>query len=222
MLRCSNCSPRIRRVLTSSGTSSGSFFAASVFGRSEVLEREHAVEAHRLGQRQRLVEFGLGLAWKSDDHIGRKLHLRDGRADSRDEIQVLFARVTAPHARQRAGRTRLHRQVHVLADCGQIAHRGDQTVGRVPRMRARKANAAHAGHVVDRLEQRGKVARGIVGRLIVIDDLPEELHFRLGRWPPRARTSARISAFDRMRSWPRVYGTTQNAQKSLQPSMMVT
>ena len=37
MRRCSNCSPRIRRVLTSSGTSSGSRFDASVFGRSEYL-----------------------------------------------------------------------------------------------------------------------------------------------------------------------------------------
>jgi DNA helicase-2/ATP-dependent DNA helicase PcrA len=34
--------------------------------------------------------------------------------------------------------------------------------------------------------------------------------------------SARMSATGRMRSCPRVYGTTQNAQNSLQPSMMVT
>ena len=37
-----------------------------------------------------------------------------------------------------------------------------------------------------------------------------------------SRTSARISAFARIRSWPRVYGTTQKLQYSLQPSMIVT
>ena len=36
------------------------------------------------------------------------------------------------------------------------------------------------------------------------------------------RTSARMSALGRIRSWPRVYGTTQKLQNSLQPSMIVT
>ena len=36
------------------------------------------------------------------------------------------------------------------------------------------------------------------------------------------RASARMSATGRIRSWPRVYGTTQKAQNSLQPSMIVT
>ena len=36
------------------------------------------------------------------------------------------------------------------------------------------------------------------------------------------RTSARMSAFGRIRSCPRVYGTTQKLQYSLQPSMIVT
>ena len=31
-----------------------------------------------------------------------------------------------------------------------------------------------------------------------------------------------MSAFGRIRSWPRVYGTTQKLQNSLQPSMIVT
>ena len=40
MRRCISCKPRIRRVFVSSGTSSGSFFEASVFGRSEYLNEK--------------------------------------------------------------------------------------------------------------------------------------------------------------------------------------
>ena len=76
-------------------------------------------------------------------------------------------------------------------------------------------------HLVQPFEQAGEVARGIVRRLVVIDDLPEQLHF-LAPVSTAWRASARMSATGRMRSWPRVYGTTQNAQNSLQPSMMVT
>jgi hypothetical protein len=89
-------------------------------------------------------------------------------------------------------------------------------------MRAREADAIDAGNLVDRFEQCREIARRIVRRLVVVDDLAEELHLPAGRSPRPSRTSARISAFDRMRSWPRVYGTTQKAQKSLQPSMIVT
>ena len=43
-------------------------------------------------------------------------------------------------------------------------------------MRARKPDALDARHLVHGLEQRRKVARGIVRRLVVIDDLPEQLN----------------------------------------------
>ena len=77
------------------------------------------------------------------------------------------------------------------------------------------------GDLVHRLEQRREIAGGIVRRLVVIHDLSEELHFPAAAAAACA-TSARISALGRIRSWPRVYGTTQKAQKSLQPSMIVT
>src|SRR5678815_1948273 len=46
----------------------------------------------------------------------------------------------------------------------------------MPRMRTRKADTVDAVNVVDRRQQRGKVTRRIVGRLVVIDDLPQELN----------------------------------------------
>ena len=76
-------------------------------------------------------------------------------------------------------------------------------------------------NVVDRFEQRREVAGRVVRGLVVIHDLPEELHLPQAA-AAASRTSARISAFGRIRSWPRVYGTTQKLQYSLQPSMMVT
>ena len=63
----------------------------------------------------------------------------------------------------------------MLADGRQVAHGGDQPLRRVTRMRAGKPDAAHARHLVDRFEQAGEVAGRIVRRLVVIDDLPEQL-----------------------------------------------
>ena len=45
------------------------------------------------------------------------------------------------------------------------------------RMRAGEPDALDPGHVVDCLEQAGKVAARIVGRVVVIHDLSEQLHF---------------------------------------------
>ena len=89
-------------------------------------------------------------------------------------------------------------------------------------MRAGEADALDAGDVVNRLEQPGEVAAGIVRRLVVVHDLPEQLDLASGPAATASRTSARMSAFGRIRSWPRVYGTTQKLQNSLQPSMIVT
>ena len=79
-------------------------------------------------------------------------------------------------------------------------------------MRAGEADALDARDFVHRLEQPGEVARRVVRRLVVIHDLPEELHLARARSRQPSRTSARISAFGRIRSWPRVYGTTQKLQ----------
>ena len=43
-------------------------------------------------------------------------------------------------------------------------------------MRAREADAVEPGHLVDGFEKAREVAAGIVGSLVVIDDLSQELH----------------------------------------------
>ena len=59
---------------------------------------------------------------------------------------------------------------------GEIAERRDEAPGHMPGMRAREPDPLDARHVVDGLEQPRKVTAGVVGRLVVIDDLAEELH----------------------------------------------
>ena len=71
-------------------------------------------------------------------------------------------------------------------------------------------------------EQRCEVAPRIVRRLIVVHDLTEQLDFFVPVRPPPESLRLTMSRFGRIRSWPRVYGTTQNEQNSLQPSMIVT
>src|SRR6188508_2822717 len=46
-------------------------------------------------------------------------------------------------------------------------------------MRAREANPLDAGHVVDGFEEPREIAGGIVGRLVMVHDLPEQLYFRM-------------------------------------------
>jgi hypothetical protein len=70
----------------------------------------------------------------------------------------------------------LDRQVEVLADPWKVANGGNQAIARVAWMWAREPNALDAWHFMHGFEQRGKVARRVVWRLIVIHYLPEELH----------------------------------------------
>ena len=143
---------------------------------------------------------------------------RSRPTSSRYSSRVWRRRIAAEHAR-RAG---LHRQVQVPADLRQVAHRRDHPRRDVARMRAGEADPLEPGDLVEPLEQRREVARRVVGRLVVVDDLPEQLDFAARPVSAAWRASARMSATGRIRSWPRVYGTTQKAQNSLQPSMMVT
>ena len=89
------------------------------------------------------------------------------------------------------------------------------------RVRAREAYAFDTLDVVHAFEERREIAGGIVRRLIVIHDLTEKVNLFMAarRRVPDLREDVRHG---RIRSCPRVNGTTQNAQKSLQPSMIVT
>ena len=85
-----------------------------------------------------------------------------------------------------------------------------------------KPDALDAVHVVYRFEEAREVARGVVGRLVVVDDLAEQLDFPASaspppRAPPRGCRPWAASARGRACT-----GTTQKLQNSLQPSMMVT
>src|SRR6185503_8832834 len=64
----------------------------------------------------------------------------------------------------------------MLADRRQVANRLHQAWRDVPRVRAGEPNPRDAWHLTHALEQRGKVTARIVRGLIVIDDLPQQLH----------------------------------------------
>jgi hypothetical protein len=76
--------------------------------------------------------------------------------------------------------------MEMLADLWQVAHRLEEPRAGMAGMRAREADALHAGNLVDGREKIREVARRIVGRLVVIDDLAEQLHLApagIGRLP---------------------------------------
>jgi hypothetical protein len=61
--------------------------------------------------------------------------------------------------------------MQMLADGRQIANGSDEPVGDVPWMRARKSHALDSSDGAYAREQFCEVARRVVGRLVVIDDL---------------------------------------------------
>ncbi len=162
-----------------------------------ILEGEHAVIADRLGQRQRLLEVGFRFSPGKPTIIS---------VDSCTFGIASRIRATRSRYSSRVWRRRIRPSTRVEPDCtgrcrclqtfGRIAHRRDQAIARVARMRAGKADALDAGDVVDRFEQRREIAGGIVGRLVVIHDLSEQLHLAaaarrgFARRQPESRPSA--------------------------------
>src|ERR671915_2425424 len=65
--------------------------------------------------------------------------------------------------------------MEVTADSGQHPHRLDHPQRDVAWMGAGEADARKTVDGVQPFEERGEVTRGIVRRLVVIDDLPEQL-----------------------------------------------
>ena len=123
------------------------------------------------------------LAREPDDHVGRERDVRACRSRiALDEIEVALARVAPAHRRRARASSR-------TAPAGAGACRpsaGRASASRkprrdVPRMRAREPDALDARRRRERLEQRREVAGRIVGRLVVVDDLPEQLHFACAR-----------------------------------------
>ena len=64
----------------------------------------------------------------------------------------------------------------MLANLREMANRFNQAATRMPWVGTRKTDPLDAGDIIDRRKQVGKVARWIVRRLVVIDDLAEQLN----------------------------------------------
>src|SRR5437868_92252 len=69
----------------------------------------------------------------------------------------------------------------MLAHLGEIAHGLDETRPSMPGMRTGETNALQPRHLVDLREQLGEVARRIIGSVVVVDNLAEQLNLA----PPR-------------------------------------
>ena len=204
-------------------TSSAIRLIASVFGRGEYLNEY--IEWNRTRRTRSSVssKSSARLAREADDHVRRQRDAGHGRSRAVDQVEILLARVPPPHRVEARDPSR-------TAPAGAGACR--PPAGRASRRSAARSRGADAGsRTASARARRSRLTRssspakshvGVVGRLIVIHDLPEQLDLAVPAVGGLRGTSARMSATGRMRSWPRVYGTTQNAQNSLQPSMIVT
>ena len=119
-------------------------------------EREGAVEADLLGDRERLLEVGLGLAREADDDVGGDRAVRDVLADQRHAVEEALARVGAAHPLQHRRGARLQRQVDVLAHARQLGVGADDVLLHVGGVRARVADAVEALDAVERVQQLGE------------------------------------------------------------------
>ena len=189
---CGPPSRSIRSRRTSSGTWSG-MRAASVPAAGRVDERERMVEADEVDQREGVGEVGLGLAREPDDDVGRERDVGHRLADALDQRQVALARVGAPHRLQDPRRSRLHRQVELLAHRVALGHGLDHVGAHVLGVRAREPDAVDAVHGVERsqegreagLDRRPQVAAVRVHVLAEQRELADAVGRRAGR--PRAR-----------------------------------
>ena len=146
----------IRRVLTSSGTSSASRCSASVFGRGEYLNENMlwyptAAVSDRVSSKSASDSPGNPTIISVDSATsGSRSRMRV------DQIQIALSRVAAAHRLEHARRTRLHRadagagRSSAAAPCIEEARR------HMPRMRAGEPDALDAIDVVNRLERAGE------------------------------------------------------------------
>ena len=75
--------------------------------------------------------------------------------------------------------SRIAPEVEVLADLRKIAHRLDEPLGHMARMRACEPHTVDPRHLVHCRKERRKVARGIVRRLVVVHNLAEQLNLAM-------------------------------------------
>ena len=142
----------LRSSLISSGTWPGRA-AAGVPRADGILEDVGHVVIHRLEELAGLREILLGFAGKTDDDIGREIHVRADPAQIVDDLLVALAGVGPVHRAQDAVAARLQRQVHVFTQFRQPAVGLDQIPLESQRMRRRETDAGEAVDRVDPFEQ---------------------------------------------------------------------
>ncbi len=142
--------------------------AAGVPGRGEYLNENEAEKPTSLDQLHRVAEIGIGLAGEADDEIGGKGEHGLRRAQAIDDAQIIVAGVTPVHGVENAVRSRLHRQMQLRHQFGQVAMRGDEAVVDVARMARGVAQALDAGNGRETLEQLRKRVSASVRSLAVI------------------------------------------------------
>src|SRR5439155_11567425 len=137
---------------------------------------EGAVVADVVDQLDRLLEVGLGLAWKPDDYVRGQGAVGNVLADHRHSVEVALTRVGAAHALEHAARSGLQREVDVLAQRRQLGVRTDHVLAHVLRMRARIADAVDAVDRVDAAQELGERRSLLAGEVaaVGIHVLPEQ------------------------------------------------
>ena len=116
----------MRSCTTSGATKSSTISRGLGAGPGREHERVRGVEGGLVGDLERALEVGVGLAGEADDDVGGDREVGDRGARRGEALEVAGRGVAAVHARERAVAPRLERQVQVLAHRGALGHRRDR------------------------------------------------------------------------------------------------
>ena len=133
---------RSNRSWTTGLSSCPSISAARVPGRGEYWNVYAWSNRARRTTSSVSSEVLLGLAGEPDDDVGAHRDVRDGGADPLEPAEVALAPVRTLHRLQHAVRSRLEREVDVLAHLVALGHRVDHVGREVVRVRAREPDPA--------------------------------------------------------------------------------
>ena len=117
----------------------------------------HLVKPQLGHQRQRILKLRLRLAGKPHNNIRADGNIRDGIPYFRHQLPVLGHRIRTPHLPQHFIIPRLHRQIDMLANLGQIGHRLNDAPAHIRGMRSQKPDAFQPGDIVQPCQQVGQI-----------------------------------------------------------------
>ncbi len=150
----------MRSCTTSGATKSSVISAASVPGRGENTNVYAASYVGLVGDLERALEVGVGLAREPDDDVGRDREVGNRGPGRAQPFEVARRGVAAVHARQRVVAARLQRQVQVLAHVRALGHRRDRLGAQILGVRRREADALDAVDRVERAQADRRTAAG--------------------------------------------------------------